>query len=159
MNVDSSCAVELGFAVESWNSKELGNVVVYHKEQFRIKWFATKLVIYVYIIDSTPTDYVQTEIYYDLLMAYARTNKKSILPRGLQLGYALLPIYIGSDFSSALIEDVKTKFIKKWCVFHVPSLYDAKAGELISWETRSYWGIIYAGFIRKTIEASARGIQ
>ncbi len=155
MTYQNSLLIKEGFVRKGWDCKELGNVVVFHNEIFSMKWFATKLVTFVFIINSTPTDYVQIEANYDLLSAYARSNKNSIIPRGLNLGYALLPIYCGTNFNESLIQDVKSKYLKKWCMFHIPSLFDMGDQHLITMRTTMNWGRIYQSFIQETIQKSA----
>jgi len=155
MTFQNSVLIEEGFVRKDWACKELGNVVVFHNEVFRMNWFATKLVTFVFIINGTPTDYAQIESNYDFLSAYARSNKNSIIPRGLNLGYALLPIYCGTNFDESLIRDVKSKYLKKWCMFHIPSLFDMDDQHLITMEAKMIWGRIYQSFIQETIQKSA----
>jgi len=143
--------VDMGFTVHHWDDTQLGHVTVLQKEPFRLRWYATQLVTFVFIIDSQITTYSEIEELYSHLLEFAKKHKRTLLPRGLQCGYALLPIYIADRFESSVRDRVRTTFKKRWCVFHVASLYEIATGDTVTLEDGSRWGKLYWKYIRTTI--------
>ena len=144
--------VDMGFTVHHWDDTQLGHVTALQKEPFRLRWYATQLVTFVFIIDSQITTYSEIEELYSHLLEFAKKHKRTLLPRGLQCGYALLPIYIADRFESSVRDRVRTTFKKRWCVFHVPSLYEIATGDTVTLEDGSrWWGKLYWKYIRTTI--------
>jgi hypothetical protein len=111
--------------------------------------------MFVYIIRRTPRDYQSVLDDYTALRSFAGTHKQTILPFGLQCGYALLPLYVGQDFSEQLIAEVRTTYTKRWCVLHIPSLLGSNTGRLHTLKTRSVWGCVYRNFIDATVMDTA----
>ena len=140
-----------GWSVHSWQSMTGSNATVLQREPFRLSWFATQLVTFVYIINRVPADYQDILDDYDALRTFAGKNKRTFLPFAIQCGYALLPIYIGTTFTDKLVADVRMTYKKRWCVIHVPSLLESETGKLHSLEVESYWGCVYRDFIRVTL--------
>jgi hypothetical protein len=126
-------------------------IMVLHREPFRLQWCATQLVTYVFLIHNTPEDYQSVLDDYAALRAFADNFKQTWLPFGFQCGFALLPIYIGQNFSRSLVTEVHRNFRKRWCVVHVPSLFDIETGQLDTLEANSFWGCVYRSYIRATI--------
>ncbi len=122
-----------------------------HREPFRLRWCATQLVTYLFLIRKTPDDYQSVLDDYGDLRAFADNFKQTWLPLGFQCGFALLPIYMGQRFSPPLVTEIRRNFRKRWCVFHVPSLFDVETGELDTLEANSFWGSVYRPYIRDTI--------
>ena len=104
-----------------------------------------------FIIDSQITTYSEIEELYSHLLEFAKKHKRTLLPRGLQCGYALLPIYIADRFESSVRDRVRTSFKKRWCVLHVASLYEIATGDTVTLEDGSRWGKLYWKYIRTTI--------
>ena len=126
-------------------------VTVLQREPFRLRWIATKLVTFAFVIHRSPEDIESIDTDYEAMRWFASRNKRTWLPLGVQCGYALLPIYIGESFDDSLIHEVESRFKKRWCVFHVPSLLDSSSGTLHTLRNKSFWGCIYRGYIRKTV--------
>jgi hypothetical protein len=140
----------LGWMVHDW--RHAGQeITVLHREPFRLQWCATQLVTYVFLVRKTPEDYQSVLDDYAALRAFADNFKQTWLPFGLQCGFALLPIYIGQGFSPSLVTEVHRNFRKRWCVAHVPSLFDVETGQLDTLEANSFWGCVYRPYIRATI--------
>jgi len=131
-------------------------ITVLHREPFHLRWFATQLVTYVFLIRQTPEDYQSVLDDYAALREFADNFKQSWLPFGLQCGFALLPIYMGQDFSLSLVTEIHRNFRKRFCVVHVPSLFDVEAGQLDTLMTNSFWGCVYRPYIRATIDETVK---
>jgi hypothetical protein len=102
-----------GWAVESWHYRGQ-DVTVLHREPFRLHWFATQLVTFVFIIDGVPKDYHAMLDDYAALRRYAGQHKQTLLPFGLQCGYAILPIYVGEGFSETQKAIVRSRISRKF---------------------------------------------
>lgn len=144
-----------GWMVHDWRHAGQ-DVTVLHREPFRLRWFATQLVTYVFLIRQTPADYQSALDDYAPLRAFADDFKQTWLPFGLQCGFALLPIYIGQEFSPSLVTEIRRNFRKRWCVSHIPSLFDAETGQLDTLEAKSFWGCVYRPYIRDTISDTVK---
>ena len=134
-------------------------VTVLQREPFRLTWFATKLVTFAFVINRTPADIGSIDADYTAMRDFASQHKRTRIPFALQCGYALLPIYIGSSFSEELIEQVQTRFEKRWCVFHVPSLLESANGNVYTLRHSSFWGCVYRDYIRETIDELATAVH
>lgn len=130
-----------------------------HREPFRLRWVATQLVTFVFVIDHQPIDMASIDEDYASMRQFASQHKKTWLPVGFQCGYALLPIYVGHAFAEPLIHEIQNRFRKRWCVFHVPSLLDADTGEVHTLTQGSYWGTVYRPFIHNTVDQVSRAVQ
>jgi len=126
-------------------------ITVLHREPFHLRWFATQLVTYVFLIRQTPEDYQSVLDDYAALREFADNFKQSWLPFGLQCGFALLPIYMGQGFSQPLVTEIRRNFRKRFCVVHIPSLFDVETGQLDTLVANSFWGCVYRPYIRATI--------
>jgi hypothetical protein len=142
---------DMGFAVHHWNSSQIGHVTVLQREPFRLSWAATKVVTFVFLIGSRLAAYSEIDEHYPHLIEFAKDHKRTILPRGLQCGYALLPIYIAESFDVMLQDRIRTDFKKRWCIFHVPSLFETDAGNTVTLRHESFWGVMYREYVRTTI--------
>ena len=132
-------------------------VTVLQREPFRWSWFATKLVTCVFVIHDTPDSYASILDDYNPLHAFSRDHKKTRIPFSLQAGFAILPIYVGKGFSEELISQIKTKHKKRWCVMHIPSLFDTETNTCHTLCTNSFWGCVYRDFISDVIHRVALG--
>jgi hypothetical protein len=140
----------LGYDIHHWQHGD-ADILVLQKEPFRIQWFATQLVTFVFLIPRTVERYDDILDDYRSLRGYAGEHKRTWLPMGIQCGYALLPVYLGAGFSDSLKAATRSTFKKHWCVSHVPSLWDLNAREVTTLAAKSFWGCIYRPFISKTI--------
>lgn len=144
-----------GWLVHSWAYGDQ-NVTVLHREPFRLAWFATQLITFVYIIRRAPDDYQSILDDYSELRKFASDNKRTLLPFAFQCGYALLPIYVGESFSESLLANIRSTYKKRWCVVHVPSLLESDTGHLHTLEAKSFWGCVYRNFIGETVADVAK---
>ena len=142
----------------SWNLNN-HHVHVLHQEPFRLKWFATQLVTFVFVIQRTPDNFQSVENDYSAMREFAGQHKKTWLPFSLHCGYALMPIYVGRAFPDSVIHEIRNRFRKRWCVFHVPSLLNSETAELYTLEHKSFWGCMYRDFIHTTISQTAHAIH
>ena len=131
------------------------NVTVLHSEPFRWSWFATTLVTYVFVIHETPDSYASLMNDYTSLRDFARNHKQTRLPFSLQSGLAILPIYIGDDFDADLIKHVESTYRKRWCVIHIPSLYDRQTNAFYTLDDNYLWGGAYRDFVSAAIHRVA----
>lgn len=144
-----------GYQVHQWAGLGEGDITVLHKEPFRFTWFATKLVTFVFLIRRPIETLSQAQEDYPSLRKFAGEHKRTFLPFGIQCGYALLPIYIAQTFPEALIEEVRSTYRKRWCVFHTPSLLNISTGRVVTLEHPYLWGRIYRDYLRATIDEIA----
>ncbi|MCA9005687.1 MAG: hypothetical protein KDA70_10490 [Planctomycetaceae bacterium] len=154
MSIATTVFRNKGWQVHSWNYADQ-EVQVLHQEPFRLTWFATQLVTYVFIIERTPENYQSILDDYAALREFAGQHKNTVLPFGIQCGYALLPIYVGGSFSEELIIDVQNTYRKRWCVFHAPALLEQDTGKLHKLEAKSFWGCVYRDYIESVINETA----
>ena len=148
-----------GWIVHRWRYKNDEDVTVLQRESFRISWFATKLVTYVFLIPRGVGSFSEVVDDYASLRKFAGKNKRTLLPFTLQCGYAILPIYISNSFPHQVIQDVRTTCKKRWCVLHVPSLLEIETGSLHTLEAKSFWGSVYRDYIKITISEIANMVQ
>jgi GNAT superfamily N-acetyltransferase len=135
------------------------NVTVLHSEPFRWSWFATKLVSYVFVIHDTPDSYESVLDDYVALRGFASDHKKTRIPFSLQAGFALLPIYVGAGFNSDLVSQIESKYRKRWCVMHIPSLYDTQTYTCHTLSGNYFWGCVYREFVSETIRSIAEQMR
>ena len=134
-------------------------VMVLHREPFRLKWFATQVVTFVFVIDRNPGDIESVDADYVALRKFASHNKRTWLPFAFQCCYALLPIYTGDLFSDSLVTEIRTRNKKRWCVFHVPSLMDSNTGTVYTLQHKSIWGGMYRSYIHTTIGQVSHAVR
>jgi hypothetical protein len=134
------------------------SVTVLHREPFRFKWFATQVVTFVFVIHQKPENIAAIDSDYAAMRTFASQHKRTWLPFAVQCGYALLPIYVGDSFSDSLTNEIQTRFNKRWCVFHVPSLLDATTGSVYTLRHRSFWGCVYREYIHTTVFQVANAV-
>ncbi len=144
--------------VHSW-SLNGDPVTVLHREPFRLKWFATQLVTFVFVINHKPEDITSIDADYAVMRKFASQHKRTWIPFALQCGYALLPIYIGESFSDSLIDQIQNRFKKRWCVFHVPSLLDSSTGTIHTLDHKSFWGCVYRKYVQSTVVQVADAVE
>lgn len=144
---------EYGFIKHSWVDKDFGLVDVYQIEEFKFKWAMTKLVCFVFIVKKNikGLKFEDLVCHYNKYLKFAKKNKISKVPQGLQLSYAILPFYVNSEFPSVLKEQIKTNVEKKWSSQFFPSLYESatKIGTCNQFNTK--WGKVYHPFIKEVI--------
>jgi hypothetical protein len=125
------------------------------REPFRVSWIFTQLVTFVFLIPRQVESWDEMMADYDELRAFGSRHKKTWLGRGFQCGYALLPIYVGSDFALELHQVVQTKAKKRWSMFHVPSLLDLGSATCGTLASDQFWGVIYRSYIKESIVSVA----
>lgn len=135
-----------------WRRYEWNDTAVFHREPFRWRWGATQLVTFAFVIPRQPDNIKEIDADYDSLRRFAVTHKQTWLPIGFQCGYALLPIYLGTEFQPELIRKIENRFVKHWCVMHSPSLYDTSSGHLYSLNRRSLWGSLYRRYMTSCVQ-------
>ena len=135
------------------------DVTVLQTEPFRWSWFATKLVTYVFVVPKTPESYASISNDYDAFLEFARDYRKTRIPFSLQSGFAILPIYVGNDFDTELISQVESTYRKRWCVMHIPSLYDKQTNTCHTLDVRYFWGCVYRDFVSDAIRLVALQLQ
>lgn len=141
---------DMGFTVHHWDTSQTGQVTALQREPFRLTWAATKLVTFVFLVHTDVTEYSDIVDQYPQLLDFAKRHKRTVLPKGIQCGYALLPIYIAESFEARLQERVRTDFKKRWCVFHVPALLEIATSNIVTLRHGSFWGEMYRDYVRAT---------
>lgn len=149
-NAAESKYLRLGYNVQPWRHRD-ADVLVLHREPFRIKWLASQLVTFVFLIPRTIQHYEEIIDDYRSLRGYAGDHKRTWLPMGFQCGYALLPVYLGVGFNEPLKASIRSIFKKRWCVYNVPSLFDLESHELTTVAAKSFWGCIYRSYVSETV--------
>ena len=141
---------ERGWIVHRWNYKN-DEITVLQREPFRLSWFATQLVTFVFLIPYGVEDFSEIANDYSLFRKFSGKNKRSQVPFLLQCGYAILPIYISGSFSSQVIENVQTTEEIKLGVFYNPSLLETQTGHLYTLKRKSTYGCVYRNYMHSTI--------
>ena len=148
---DSSVFESAGWVVHPWRDMKGQDVTVLHREPFRVSWFATRLVTYVFLIPRDVDNYADIIDEYASFRKFAGENKRTLLPFGIQCGYAILPVYMEDSFPNQLVEDVRSIYKKRWCVLYLPSLLETQTARLHTLEAKSFWGCIYRNYLRATL--------
>ena len=77
-----------GWRVHVWPHADQ-EVAVYHSEPFRLAWFATQLVTFVFVIHRTPDSYQSVLDDYGALRRFAGSQKQTLLPFAFQCGFSM----------------------------------------------------------------------
>src|SRR5436190_23488313 len=148
---DDDVFQSMGFQVHHWAMHDGDDVVVLQKEPLRMEWYFTQVVTFLFLIRRHVDAIDELDHDFAPLLAFAKAHKRTWLPRGLQCGYALLPVYVGTDFNDDLKRRVRALPKKRWCLFHAPSLFDVETMRLTTVTGLSLWGRVYADYIYRTI--------
>ena len=140
-----------GWLVHPWRDAEGRDVTVLHREPFRISWWATRLVTYVFLVPGSVDDYASILAEYAAFRKFAAENRRTLLPPGMQCAYAILPVYLGNSFPSQLVKDVNSIYQKRWCMLYLPSLLETQTAHLHTLESKSLWGCAYRDYLRATL--------
>ena len=124
-----ACDFAIDYEVHSWRHRST-NVLVLHKEPCNLQCLGTKLLTFVFLTPFTVRDYSEIVEDYACYRSFARNHKRTWLPLGLNCGYALLPIYVGTGFNESVKQATRSTFRKHWCVLYIPSLLDLERENL-----------------------------
>jgi hypothetical protein len=141
----------MGFEVTDWQHPELGLVRVLHREPFRMRWFATKLVTFAFLAQWRPPDCGWLFDAIESYREYVRTHKRTRLWLGVQCAHLMLPFYVSTGFAAELQGAVRTQPTVMRAEFHVPTLVDTAEAKVVTLESYPAWGTAYHDYMRQTV--------
>jgi hypothetical protein len=80
-----------------------------------------------------------------------RANRVPLL-RGMQFGYMIIPVVIGVDPDSSLVEYVAGQPRKHWSLFEYPVLVDLRNRQTIHFKGTPIWGAFFFSDMRRLVE-------
>lgn len=131
--------------------KRLGYTIVHEAEDHvvavRKKWhwdcFFTKLTTIVSLRKVDKLESKDIEIDREKLAEDWKSYDSDILPRGLQRGVAVLPVYLAGEVGEEAHKDCTTAPRMRWAYFFVPACYDESTDEALFLKSNPVWGRMY----------------
>jgi hypothetical protein len=71
---------------------------------------------------------------------------------GMQFGYMIIPIIVGTDPDSALVQYVSASPRKHWSLFEYPVLVDSRNCQTIHFQGTAVWGAFFFSDMRRVVE-------
>lgn len=145
-----------GFRVEADNATILGHeVLVARQSAFRLEWFATRLRVFVVVVEMPDLDEETVEAFTAAAQQYAIDHKGGI-PRGLQTGTAAVPIFLSRDPRPDLHEWFGQRPRHRYAALRFPVLAECESATAVFFRRRAFVGGIYMSHLRDVV-ATALG--
>jgi len=130
---------------------EIGGLpsLVGYKSEFRLRWMATQLHLYVFV---APISYVTPEWlehYTRVALAYADRAKGAT--RGLQSGVAAIAALAGPGADPRALTYAQRELVRMFAGFAWPVIYNTTTKALTSHTGNPFVGWVYNGWIRQQI--------
>ena len=122
------------------------SVVIGYRSDFRLKWAATKLHLFVVIGSSNALSGPELEQFANTTLDFAVSQKGRF--RGFQSGVAALPALVALSVDESAIDFAKQTLIRRFSTFAWPVAVDLGAEQLYCHEGRVVVGGIYANWLR-----------
>jgi hypothetical protein len=74
------------------------------------------------------------------------------LLRGMQFGYMIIPVIVGTNPDGALVQYVSSAPRKHWSLFEYPVLVDSHYSKTFSFQGTAAWGAFFFSDMRKVVE-------
>jgi len=74
------------------------------------------------------------------------------LLRGMQFGYMVIPIIVGTDPDSALVQYVSASPRKHWSLFEYPVVVDSRNCRTFHFQGTALWGAFFFSDMRRVVE-------
>ena len=122
--------------------------------EFRWKWFATRLHVFVFVAPVEQAVGVElAQSFTEAGVEYAKSNKKG-LPVGFQTGVAAIPILVSSNIDQRARSWAEQRPPRYFGAFATPVLVNSATRERSTYTGRILWGASYARFLRELVEES-----
>lgn len=122
-----------------------------YEENFKIKWFATKLKNFSFISYINRIDLDDIDNYSSICTKYALKNYKG-LPRGIQNGVSSFNVLVSENVTDEAIKFAISRPRKHFSLFEIPIIYDLANKKIYYYKDTPTWGLIYYNFLRQYIE-------
>jgi hypothetical protein len=80
-----------------------------------------------------------------------QANRVPLL-RGLQFGYMIIPIIVGADPDSAVVQYVSASPRKHWALFEYPVVVDSRDCRAFHFQGKALWGAFFFSDMRQVVE-------
>ena len=134
------------------NRDKIGDLFVdiAKKKEFRLKWMATKLNIFVIMsnVNSISKDLIQW--FSSVSLEYTITYKTG-LPRGVQSGAGCFALLVSTNVNEDAKRWVQQKPKKHFAAFEMPVICDLSNNQIYYCQKTPIWGAIYYNFFREFI--------
>ena len=117
--------------------------------QFRIRWLATKLNMFVVVRATETATPAELLRHANEALDYAVGQKGRF--RGLQNGVAAIPVLVAPVVEPGAIEVATGQLIRRWAAFAWPTLVDCTSGRVYRHEGQVTIGGLYAKWMRQQI--------
>jgi hypothetical protein len=100
-------------------------------------------------------DNARTQDAQELFEAGFRFGKRANwvpLLRGMQFGYMVIPIIVGADPDSALLQYVSASPRKHWSLFEYPVFVDSRNSKIFHFQGTAVWGAFFFSDLRRVVE-------
>jgi hypothetical protein len=74
------------------------------------------------------------------------------LLRGMQFGYMIIPVIVGSEPDGGLVQYVSASLRKHWSLFEYPVVVDSGKCETFHFQGTALWGAFFASEMRRVVE-------
>ncbi len=80
-----------------------------------------------------------------------QANRVPLL-RGIQFGYMIIPIIVGADPDSAVVQYVSASPRKHWALFEYPVVVDSRDCRAFHFKGKALWGAFFFSDMRQVVE-------
>ena len=127
------------------------NATHFYEEQFKWRWFATKLKIYSFVAYLPSISKQDIAEYSKECLHYARNNYKG-LPRGVQTGVISFNVLASENIDAEAISFSESPPKKHFAMFEMPIIYDLSGENAHYYKKEQIWGSVYHSFFMEYIE-------
>lgn len=122
--------------------------------EFRWKWFATRLHVFVFVAPVEQAVGVElAQSFTKAGVEYAKSNKKG-LPIGMQTGVAAIPILVSSTIDQEARSWAAQRPPRDFGAVTTPVLVNSAIRERSTYTGKMFWGASYARFLRELVDES-----
>ncbi len=122
--------------------------------EFRWKWFATRLHVFVFVAPvKQAVDMELARGFAEASVEYAKSNKEG-LPIGLQTGVAAIPVLVSPAIQEQARSWAEQRPARYFGAFCTPVLVNGVTGERSMYTGTILWGASYARFLRELVKES-----
>jgi hypothetical protein len=100
-------------------------------------------------------DHATIEDVQELFAASFRFGKRANwipLLRGMQFGYMIIPVIVGSEPDGGLLQYVSASPRKHWSLFEYPVVVDSRKCETFHFQGTALWGALFTSEMRQVVE-------
>ena len=98
------------------------------------------------------------EALFDAGFRFAKKANRVPLFRGLQFGFMVIPVLVGSSPDASLVEAVSQCPKKRWALFEYPVVVDLSLNEATYFTGKALWGALFFSDMRSMAEKYIQGV-